>query len=158
MGWYSEHRRLTWIMAAVVVAVAVGAVWLLTLPSNSDGLKVGDYGADKQHDWAQRLVTGLNSQDIEQVPLLRLNGQLSEGQRQSIETVMPSPGCSYELQSVTDRGQQKNQQVPGLNTAQLAYRFDATVEERCPGQASRSRDIDVLAIVDMGYWQPYYFG
>lgn len=158
MGWYSEHRRLTWILAAVLVAVAVGAVWLLTLPSNSDGLKVGDYGADKQRDWAQRLVTGLNTRDMEQVPLPRLNGQLSEGQQQSIEAVMPSPGCSYELQSVTDRGQQNKQQVPGLTTAQSAYRFDAAVEERCPGQASRSRDIGVLAIVDMGYRQPYYFG
>lgn len=50
-----------------------------------------------------------------------------------------------------------SQQLPGLAPVQSTYRFDATVEERCPGQASRGRDIGVLAIADRGYWQPYYF-
>lgn len=155
MVWYGRHRRLVWISAAV--AVVAGAVWLLTLPSDGDGLKIGDYGTDKQSDWAQRLVTGLNTHDAEQVPVLRLNGLLSDEQRKSIDAVLPRAGCSYELRSVTDRGQQEDQQLPGLAPAQSTYRFDATVEERCPGQASRGRDIGVLAIADMGYWQPYYF-
>lgn len=151
-------RGASWVLAGVVVVVAAGVVWLLTLPSNGDGLNVGNYGTDKQRDWAQRLVTGLNTRDAEQVPVLRLNGQLSDGQRKSIDAVLPKTGCNYTLRSVTDRGRQKDQQLPGLAAAQSTYRFDATVDEQCPGQLSRSRDIGVLAIVDMGYWEPYYFG
>lgn len=157
MGWYGADRRLAWILAAVIAAAAAGGVWLWTLPASSDGLKVGDYGPDKQHDWAQRLVTGLNTHDAERVPVLRLDGQLSGEQRKVIQATMPGPGCSYELRSVTDLGQQKAQQIPGLATAQSTYRFDAAVDERCPAQPARPRDIGVLAIVDMGYWEPYYF-
>lgn len=149
-------RSASWVLAAVVVAA--GAVWLLTLPSDGDGLKIGDYGADKQRDWGQRLVADLNTHDAEQVPVLRLNGLLSDGQRQSINAVFPKAGCSYELGSVTDRGRQEDQHLPGRAPARSTHRFDATVEEQCPGQAGRSRDIGVLAIVDMGYWEPYSFG
>ncbi len=149
-------RGASWVLAAGVVAA--GAVWLLTRESDGDGLKIGDYGTDKQRDWAQRLVTGLNTHDAEQIPVLRLNGLLSDGQRKSINALLPRAGCSYELRSVTDRGQQEDQHLPGLAPARSTYRFDATVEEKCPGQASRSRDIGVLAIVDMGYWEPYSFG
>ena len=157
MRWCGAHRRLVWVLAAVIVASAAGAVWLWTLPTNSDGLKVGDFGAEEQHDWAQRLVTGLNTSDAEQVPVLRLNGQLSREQRKVIDATLPAAGCRYVLQSVTDRGKQTGKEVPGLPTAQSIYRFDAAVDEECEGRPSRSRDIGVLAIVDMGYWEPYYF-
>ena len=148
-------RRYVWIVAALV-AVAAGAVWLWTLPSNGDGLKVGDYGPDKQHDGAERIVAGLNTFDVEQVPVLQLNGKLSEDQRRSIEAAMPAPGCRYELRVVDDRGREE-QQVPDLPSVRSTYRFDATVDEECPGRPTHRRDIGVVAIAEMSYWSPYYF-
>lgn len=143
--------------AVALVLVAGALVWLLTLPLNSDQLSMGDYGPDKQQDWAGRLVTGLNTHDAEQVPVLRLKGELSTEQRDSIAAVMPAPTCSYALVAVRDRGEQRGQQVPGLPSVASTYRFDATVEERCPGQASRTRELGVVAIAEMGYWEPFYF-
>lgn len=157
MEWYTAHRRVSWIAAAVLVVAVAVTVWLLTLPSNDDGLSLGDYGPGKQHEWADRLVTGLNTHDAEQVPLLRLKGGLSSEQRDSIDAAMPATGCTYELAAVHDRGEQRGQQVPGLSTVASTYRFDATVEERCPGQASRTRELGVVAIAEMGYWEPFYF-
>lgn len=157
MEWYSAHRRLSWIAAAVLVVAVAVTVWLLTLPSNDDGLSLGDYGPSKQQEWADRLVAGLNTHDAEHVPVLRLKGELSPEQRDSIDAAMPETGCAYELEAVQDRGEQRGQQVPGLPSAASTYRFDATVEERCPGQASRTRELGVVAIAEMGYWEPFYF-
>ena len=155
--WYSAHRRVSWIAAAVLVVAVAVTVWLLTLPSNDDGLSLGDYGPGKQQEWADRLVAGLNTHDAEQVPVLRLKGELSREQRDTIDAAMPETGCAYELEAVQDRGEQRGQQVPGLPSAASTYRFDATVEERCPGQASRTRELGVVAIAEMGYWEPFYF-
>lgn len=157
MEWYSAHRRVSWIFAAVLVVAVAVTVWLLTLPSNSDGLSLGDYGPDKQQEWADRLVAGLNTRDAEQVPVLRLKGGLLPEQRDSIDAAMPARDCTYELAAVHDRGEQRGQQVPGLSAAASTHRFDATVEERCPGQASRTRELGVVAIAEMGYWEPFYF-
>ena len=132
-------------------------MWLFTLPSNSDGLSLGDYGPDKQQEWADRLVAGLNMHDAEEVPLLRLKGGLSLQQRDSIDSAMPQTGCSYALASVRDRGEQWGQQVPGWSSTASTYRFDATVEERCSGRSPRTRELGVVAIADMGYWEPFYF-
>lgn len=156
MEWYSAHRRASWIGAAVLVVAAAAAVWLWTLPSNSGGLSLGDYG-DKQQEWADRLVNGLNTRDADQVPVLRLQGGLSTEQRDSIEAAMPARGCSYELISVKGRGQQREQQVPGLSSVASTYRFDAVVDTRCPGKPSRSRVLGVVAIAEMGYWEPFHF-
>jgi hypothetical protein len=155
--WYSAHRRVSWIAAAVLVVAVAVTVWLLTLPSNDEGLSLGDYGSSKQQEWADRLVAGLNTHDAEQVPVLRLKGELSREQRDTIDAAMPETGCAYELEAVQDRGEQRGQQVPGLPSAASTYRFDATVEERCPGQASRTRELGVVAIAEMGYWEPFYF-
>ena len=157
MEWYSAHRRVSWIAAAVLVVAVAVTMWILTLPSNSDGLSLGDYGPDKQQEWADRLVAGLNTHDAEQVPVLRLKGGLSVEQRDSIDAAMPATGCRYELAAVQDRGEQRGQQVPGLSTAASTYRFDATVEERCPGQSLRTRELGVVAIAEVGYWEPFYF-
>lgn len=157
MLWYSAHRRVSWIAAAVLVVAVAVTVWLLTLPSSDDGLSLGDYGPGKQQEWADRLVAGLNTHDAEQVPLLLLKGGLSPEQRDSIDAAMPATDCTYELAAVQDRGQQRGQQVPGVSSAASTYRFDATVEERCPGQASRTRELGVVAIAEMGYWEPFYF-
>lgn len=157
MKWYSAHRRVSWIAAAVLVVAAAVTVWLFTLPSNSDGLSLGDYGPDKQQEWADRLVAGLNTHDVQQVPVLRLKGGLSTEQRASIDAAMPATSCMYELAAVQDRGEQRGQQVPGLSSVASTYRFDATVEERCPGQASRTRELGIVAIAEMGYWEPFYF-
>lgn len=157
MSWYGVHRRVSWIAAAVLVVAVAVTMWILTLPSNSDGLSLGDYGPDKQQEWADRLVAGLNTHDAEQVPVLRLKGGLSVEQRDSIDAAMPATGCRYELAAVQDRGEQRGQQVPGLSTAASTYRFDATVEERCPGQSLRTRELGVVAIAEVGYWEPFYF-
>ncbi|WNG83711.1 hypothetical protein C6A86_008670 [Mycobacterium sp. ITM-2016-00316] len=157
MEWYTAHRRVSWTAAAVLVVAVAVTVWLLTLPSNDDGLSLGDYGPGKQQEWADRLVAGLNTHDAEQVPVLRLKGGLSLEQRDSIEAAMPATGCAYELAAVQDRGEQRGQQVPGLSSAASTYRFDVTVEERCLGQASRTRELGVVAIAEMGYWEPFYF-
>lgn len=71
MKWYSAHRRVSWIAAAALAVAAAVTVWLFTLPSNTDGLSLGDYGPDKQQEWADRLVAGLNTHDVQQVPVLR---------------------------------------------------------------------------------------
>lgn len=155
--WYSAHRRVSWIAAAVLVVAVAVTVWLLTLPSNDDGLSLGDYGPGKQQEWADRLVAGLNTHDAEQVPVLRLKGGLTVEQRDSIDAAMPAIGCSYELASVKDRGEQRAQQVPGMSSTASTYRFDATVEERCAGQSPRTRELGVVAIAEMGYWEPFYF-
>lgn len=157
MEWYSAHRRVSWIAAAVLVVAVAATMWLLTLPSNSDGLSLGDYAPDKQQEWSDRLVAGLNTHDAEQVPLLRLKGGLSPEQRDSIEAAMPATDCTYELAAVQDRGEQRGQQVPGVSSAASTYRFDVTVEERCPGQSLRIRRLGVVSIAEMGYWEPFYF-
>lgn len=157
MEWYSAHRRVSWITAAVLVVAVAVTMWILMLPSNSDGLSLGDYGPDKQQEWADRLVAGLNTHDAEHVPVLRLKGGLSVEQRDSINAAMPATGCTYELAAAQDRGEQRAQQVPGLSSAASTYRFDATVEERCPGRSPRTRELGVVAIADMGYWEPFYF-
>ena len=157
MSWDGVHRRVSWIAAAVLVVAVAVTMWILTLPSNSDGLSLGDYGPDKQQEWADRIVAGLNTHDAEQVPVLRLKGGLSVEQRASIDAAMPATGCRYELAAVQDRGEQRGQQVPGLSTAASTYRFDATVEERCPGQSLRTRELGVVAIAEVGYWEPFYF-
>lgn len=157
MKWYSAYRRVSWIAAAVLVVAAAVTVWLFTLPSNSDGLSLGDYGPDKQQEWADRLVAGLNTHDVQQVPVLRLKGGLSVEQHASIDAAMPARGCIYELAAVKDRGERRAQQVPGLSSTASTYRFDATVEERCPGQSPHPRELGVVAIAEMGYWEPFYF-
>ncbi|MCG7609672.1 hypothetical protein BA059_05210 [Mycolicibacterium sp. (ex Dasyatis americana)] len=155
--WFSAHRGIA-VVVAVLAAVVVGAVaWACTVPSSSDGLSMGDYGPDKQGEWAERLVTGLNTREVNQVPLLQPNGVLSAEQRQTVEAVMPAPGCGYHLVSVEDRGEQGRQQVPGLSTESSTYRFDMTVEARCPDKQPLNRTIGVVAIAEMSYWEPFYF-
>lgn len=68
-GWYRRHRRWVWPVAVLLIVVAAAAVWLWTLPSNNDELSMGDYGPDKQRQWADRLVLGLNTRDAERVPV-----------------------------------------------------------------------------------------
>lgn len=117
---------------------------------------MAEYGADKQREWADRLIAGLNTFDAEQVPVLRLNEELSGDQRRSIDAAMPAPGCSYAVRSVDDRGRQE-QKVPDLASVRSTYRFDVTVDEVCPHLPSDRRELGVVAIADMGYWSPYYF-
>ena len=155
--WFSARRSIAVILAVLAAAVAGVVVWEYTAPWSSDGLSMGDYGPEKQRDWAERLITGLNTHDVDQVPLLRTNGVLSVEQSDTIETVMPTPSCRYDLASVSDRGEQGRQHVPGLPTENSTYRFDMTVNERCPHQRTRNRTIGVVAVAEMSYWEPFYF-
>lgn len=151
-------RRPTAVILAVSAAVVIGiVVWACTMPSSSDGLSMGDYGPEKQNEWAQRLVAGLNTHDVNKVPLLRANGVLSVEQSHTIEAVMPAPGCGYRLVSLNDRGEQPKQQGPGLTSEHSTYRFDMTVGEQCPQEEPRSRTLGVVAVAEMSYWEPYYF-
>lgn len=154
---FSAHRR-AWIISAAVVAAAAAALtaWFYLLASDTNAGSMGDYGPQKQRDWAERLVTGLNTRDVTQVPVLRINGKLRDAQRDTVESAMPAPGCSYELLSVDDRGEQGRRPVPGLSTEKSTYRFDITVDERCSA-TTRTRVLGVLAIAEMSYWDPFYF-
>jgi hypothetical protein len=155
MGFLRAHR---WIVVAVTagfaVAVGVGA-WWYALPSTSDGVAMGDYGPEKQRDWAERLVVGLNTHEADQVPVWRHSGGSPAEQRRAIDQVMPAADCRYHLVSVDDRGAQSAQDVPGLTGRRNTQRFDMTVEHVCPGRPPQNRDIGVIAIADMGYWNPY---
>lgn len=78
------------VATAAVLAAAAGVVaWLYTLPSSADGLSMGDYGLDKQRDWAQQLVAGLNTREALQVPVLRPSGMLPGAQASTIAAAMP---------------------------------------------------------------------
>lgn len=158
MQWYRANPRAFWaaIVTMLVVVLVAVASWLWR-SSEPDGLSLGEYGSDKQREWAVRLVAELNTHDPEQVPVLRLNGQLTSGQRSSIEAVMPAWECKYQLLGVEDRGEQRQQDVPGLSTPVSTYRFDAIVDELCEGQPPRAREFGVVAIADMGYWEPFFF-
>lgn len=155
--WFSTHRSIAVILALLAAAVVGVVVWACSVPSSSDGLSLGDYGPDKQSEWAERLITGLNTRDVNKVPILRTNGVLSADQSQTIDAVIPAPGCKYRLISVKDQGEQGRQQVPGLPTESSTYRFDMTVEERCSENQPRNRTIGVVAIAEMSYWEPFYF-
>lgn len=144
--------------AAVVVAAGVAiAVWLWTLPSSADGLSMGDYGPEKQWERAQQLVAGLNTGDVEQVPVLRAGGRLSAAQARTVEAAMPAAGCRYNLVSVSDRGVKPRHHVPGLKGENSTHRFDMTVEQRCSTGAPRPRTIGVVAVAEMGFWGPFLF-
>jgi hypothetical protein len=153
---FRVHPKLAPVIVVVVVLVAGVAAWLWVRASDDGVAKLGDYGPDKQRQWAARLVAGLNTRDAEQVPVLRLRGHLSDGQRNSIEAAMPAPGCQYVLLSVQDRGEQSKQPIPGLDSEKSTYRFDMTVEEQCR-PSHPSRVLGVVAIAEMGYWDPYSF-
>lgn len=158
MGWLKARRRAV-IVAAVVAVVWVGVMgWLYTLLSSyDDGPSMGYYGPEKQQDWAERLVAGLNTHDSEKVPIGRINGKQLSVQKRTVEAAMPAPGCRYEVVSVEDRGEQAPHDVPGLTGQRSTYRFDMTVEEACTGRQTQTRNIGVMAVAEMGYWEPHYF-
>lgn len=143
--------------AVITAAVAAVAIWLCTLPSNTDGLGVGDYGPDEQWGWAQQLTAGLNTGVAAEVPVLRANGEMSAAQASTIEAALPTPGCRYMLVSVSDRGEQGQHSTPGRRGENLTYRFDMRVNQQCPNGLVRSRTIGVMAVAEMGYWDPLYF-
>lgn len=157
MGWMKAHRWIVVLAAVLVAAVGGIVVWNLSLPSNDDGPSMGYYGPEKQREWAERLVTGLNTRDPEQVPVIQLRSKQLPVQRVAIEAAMPALGCRYSLDSVEDRGEQAGQEVPGLSGPTSTYRFDMTVDETCPNRKTQIRSIAVIAIADMGYWEPFYF-
>lgn len=157
MGWYRAHARAFWAAIVVMLVVLVAVASWLWHSSNSDGLSLGGYGSDKQEEWAARLVAGLNTHEAEKVPVLRPNEELTSEQRSSIKAVMPASACMYQLVGVEDRGEQRQQDVPGLSTPVSTYRFNAKVDELCEGEAPRARQFGVVAIADMGYWEPFLF-
>lgn len=153
---FRARRRAFAISAVVLAGAAAVAIWFHLSASGFDSGSMGDYGHQKQQEWAERLVTGLNTHDVDKVPVLRINGQLLNAQRDTIESAMPAPGCDYELLSVEDRGEQGRGPVPGLQSEDSTYRFDMTVSERCSATA-RTRVLGVMAIAEMSYWDPFYF-
>ncbi|SDF04241.1 hypothetical protein SAMN04488581_5253 [Mycolicibacterium neoaurum] len=157
MQRYRANPRAFWAAIVTMLVVLVGVSSWPWRSSEPDGPSLGEYGSDKQNEWAARLVAGLNTHEPEQVPVHRVNGQLTSEQRSSIKEVMPARGCMYQLVGVEDRGEQRQQDVPGLSTPVSTYRFDAMVDELCEGRPPRAREFGVVAIADMGYWEPFYF-
>ncbi|MCB9441102.1 MAG: hypothetical protein H6523_12750 [Mycolicibacterium sp.] len=153
---FRVHQRLAALVAGVVTLAVCVTAWFWLSASNDGEAKMGNYGPDKQQEWAERLVAGLNTHDAAQVPVLHIHGHLSNDQQGTIEAAMPAPGCRYALLSVQDRGEQGKQQVPGLDAEKSTYRFDMTVEEQCSA-SYQSRVLGVVAIAEMGYWDPYSF-
>ncbi|MGV0627338.1 hypothetical protein [Mycolicibacter minnesotensis] len=141
------------VIAGFAAAVAIG---LHLSASEDDGLAMGDYGPAKQLNWSEQLVAGLNTHDVKKVPVLRVSGRLPIAQRRTVEAAMPASGCHYQLLSVDDRGTQGRSTIPGLRNENSTYRFDMTVSEQCPGE-TRTRVLGVMAIAEMGYWEPFYF-
>lgn len=157
MRWYRAHARAFWVAIVVMLVVLVAVASWLRRSSEPDGLSLGGYGSDKQYGWAAHLVTGLNTHEPEKVLVHRVNGQLTSEQRSSIKEVMPPRGCMYQLVGVEDRGEQRQQDVPGLSTPVSTYRFNAKVDELCEGRPPRAREFGIVAIADMGYWEPFLF-
>lgn len=154
---FRAHRRALTISGVAIAAIAAAvAIWFYLSASDFDGGSMGDYSPAKQQDWAEQLVTGLNTHDVNQVPVLRANGQLSDAQRSTVQSAMPAPGCHYELLSVDDRGEQSRGPIPGLRDENSTYRFDMTVNEQCSA-TTRTRVLGVMSIAEMSYWEPFYF-
>ncbi len=153
----TAKRRVGCAAVLVIAAVTAVAIWLYTLPSTTDGLHMGEYGPDEQWGWAQQLTAGLNTGEAAQVPVLRAGGAMSASQAVTIEAALPAPGCRYTLVSVSDRGEQGRHSTPGRLGENQTYRFDMTVHQRCPAGLPLARTIGVIAVAEMGYWDPLYF-
>lgn len=151
------HRKVLvifgMVVVAVVTAIAVSALYMRV--TDMDSPKMGDFGPGKQREWADKLIAGFNTHDPDQLPLIH-EGHLPDAQRRSVEAVMPGRNCHYDLVSVTDRGNQGRLPTPDLTGEIGTWRFDMTVEERCP-DTNRTRVIGVMSIAEMGFYDPYYF-
>jgi hypothetical protein len=153
----TAKRRVGCAGALVIAAVTAVAIWLYTLPSTTDGLHMGEYGAEEQWGWAQQLTAGLKTGEAAEVPVLRAGGAMSASQAVTIEAALLAPGCRYTLVSVSDRGEQWRHLKPGHLGENQTYRFDMTVHQRCPAGLPLARTTGVMAMAEMGYWDPLYF-
>lgn len=118
---------------------------------------MGDYGPGEQWGWAQQLTAGLNTGKAAEVPVLRDHGEMSGAQAATIEAALPAPNCHYTLVSVSDRGEQGRHSTPGRRGENQTYRFDMRVDQHCRTGPPRPRTIGVMAVAEMGYWDPLYF-
>ncbi|NOP98000.1 hypothetical protein [Mycolicibacterium fortuitum] len=145
-----SNRRVVAISvaAAVVVLIAV-AVLVLRQWSKEDtelyGMK--PYTAQQQQDRARTLIDELNTHDPKRVGLRRGTDARSQMDNarldRLIQAAMPLPGCSYSLDSVTDRGEQGERQF-WWGSAPI-YRYDMNVTESCPNKPPLDRVLGVLA-------------
>lgn len=106
----SNRRVVAMIVAAAAVVVIAVAAFVLRQWSKQDAELYGmkPYTAQQQQDRAQTLIDELNTHDPKRVGLLRGTDARSQVDNarldRLIQAAMPLPGCSYSLDSVTDRG------------------------------------------------------
>lgn len=156
----STARRTTIVAALAVVVVAAAAGFALYLSTRNDSTNtMKDYPPERQQRAAESIVTGLNTGNPKNVPLLRNTSTVPDADvdnaqiNANITAAMPPAGCRYTLASVTDRGDQGVQKLPWFSPHETR-RFDMTVHQICAGRPDVERTIGVLAIPSGmgGYW------
>jgi hypothetical protein len=159
----SRISRRTAVLCAVLLAVLLGCgaavAYHRWATDDSDLTDMKAYGPDRQNDAAHSIVAGLNTHDVKKVELLRNTSAVPDAAAdnaqidQNIGAAMPPAGCSYTLESVTDRGSLGEQTLPWASAHQT-WRFDMHLQQNCPGQAPAPRTIGVLATPSGmgGYW------
>ncbi|MDO3401049.1 hypothetical protein QWI29_13500 [Mycolicibacterium neoaurum] len=160
MIWLKAHRFAVVVVSAFALLVIGGAIAAYAFLSRDAGPVMKEFGPGEQRNWAEKLVAGLNTRDVAQVPVLRSGGESHARQtakNRTIESSMPEPGCRFELVSTDDRGEQGRQPVPGSSSENPSYRFDMVVDVNCPGEPTSAKTIGVIAVAEMGYWEPSYF-
>jgi hypothetical protein len=176
MAVITKKTRIAAISAGIVVGiVAIGLVawfWYWHIVDsrnpygghNSYGMR--DYTPAVQEKAAQRIVSGLNTRNPDNVELLRFHGRPeydvpNAAIRDNVAAVLPDPGCRYVLDGVVDRGEQDHPAdlVPWYaKTVGHAWGFDMKLQQLCPGQHTTPRTIRVIAISpgefgsSGGYW------
>lgn len=168
----SKNPRRTLMAAGVIAVIIVGGAiawfWYWHIVDsrnpygghNSYGMR--DYTPAMQEKAAKAIVAGLNTRNPDSVDLLRFHGHpendvTNKAIAENITTVLPPPGCQYDLLSVQDRGEQEDPAtlVPWYGKAvEHARAFDMKLQQLCPGKQSTPHTIGVVAIPSGmgGYW------
>lgn len=157
----AKHTLTAWTVVVACLAVAAG----IGIHYWSNGHKrntIANYTPESLHQVAQWLVDGLNTHDPDKVGLVRAGSDNMDSSTEreqldkQIASAMPSPGCNYTLDGVTDRGPQGDKSFH-WGTAPT-YRFDMRVIEQCAGRETSARSIGVIAIPGPGaHWEEVDF-
>lgn len=155
-------NKLAWASSIIFVAIIGLVSVVLWRTSHSSQNDMPEYATAKERQIAQWLVDGLNTHDPQKVGLARNSSGDPAASEDNAEldrlivAAMPPSGCSYNLDSVTDRGQQGVRQFRW--GAVPTYRFDMQLTEHCRGQDPVGRVIGVISIPSEGaHWEEVSF-
>ncbi|MFZ2240165.1 MAG: hypothetical protein WAV90_11540 [Gordonia amarae] len=143
--------RAIFIGLIVLQAIALTAVvfWYVEQPKDPT---TKPYTAENQQERGQAIVAALNARDAGQLALPLASRPADERARRFTDDFMPASECKYVFDSVTDRGEQPEQDVDGTPRSRI-YEYDIDVTENCPGAQPQARTIGVLAVPSEGaYW------